>query len=63
MSCRWDQSIMRSFARIRGQLRARDQIIGDMDILIAATALHHDLAFLTRNTRHFDRIPDLRLYA
>ena len=32
------------------------QIIADFDILIAATALHHDLTLLTRNTRHFDRI-------
>lgn len=38
------------------------QIIGDPDILIAATALYHDLTLVTRNQAHFQRIPDLKLY-
>jgi predicted nucleic acid-binding protein len=33
------------------------------DAIIAATALEHDLMLLTRNRRHFERIPDLRLAA
>ena len=53
---------MESFAHIRGELRARGQIIGDADILIAATALDNDLTLVTQNTRHFSRIPNLRLY-
>jgi len=52
---------MRRFAHIRGALRQQGHLIGDPDILIAATALHHDLILLTRNRRHFERIPDLRL--
>ncbi len=54
--------IMRRFARIRGDLRRRGQIIGDPDLLIAATALQHDRTLLTRNLRHFQRIPELKLY-
>lgn len=53
---------MERFAGIRGDLRRRGQLIPDLDLLIAATALHHDLTLLTRNVRHFDRIPELRLY-
>src|SRR5438128_11331130 len=34
--------IMRRFARLRGQLRQTGQLIGDPDILIAATALQYD---------------------
>lgn len=34
-------------------------IIGDNDILIAATALHHGLAVATGNVAHFSRIPGL----
>jgi len=30
--------------------------------LIAATALADDRILLTRNTRHFQRIPNLKLY-
>lgn len=57
-----DRAIMRRFARIRGDLRRRGQIIGDPDILIAATAIEHDLILVTRNVRDFQRIPDLKLY-
>ena len=53
---------MKRFARIRGRLRATGQTIGDTDILIAATAIEHDLTLVTRNRRHYDRIPDLTLY-
>jgi len=31
------------------------------DALIAATALRHGMTLVTRNTRHFDRVPDLRI--
>lgn len=48
--------------RIRENLRARGLLIGDADLLIAPTALEHDLTLVTRNIRHFDRISDLRLY-
>ena len=57
-----DEAIMRRFAGIRGGLRARGELIGDADILIAATALHHDLILVTRNLSHFARISDLKLY-
>lgn len=57
-----NRPIMERFARIRGDLRQRGQIIGDPDILIAATALHHNLILVTRNLQHFQRIPQLKLY-
>lgn len=56
------QEIMRQFAHMRGMLRRRGQIIGDFDMLIAATALTHQLTLLTRNTRDYQRIPDLKLH-
>lgn len=57
-----NQAIWRRFAQIRGQLRGQGQLIGDMDILIAATALHHGLVLVTANVRHFGRVPDLAIY-
>jgi len=57
-----DDAVMERFAYIRAELRRRGQLIPDLDLLIAATALHHDLTLLTRNVRHFNRIPELRLY-
>lgn len=53
---------LRRFAQVRGDLRNRGEIIGDPDILIAATALHHKLTLVTQNLRHFQRVTDLQLY-
>jgi tRNA(fMet)-specific endonuclease VapC len=57
-----NRAITERFGVIRGELSRRGLTIGDFDILIAATALHHELTLVTRNRRHFSRIPDLRLY-
>jgi len=50
------------FAETRAHLRRRGELIGDFDLLIAATALEHDLTLLTFNRRHFERVPGLRIY-
>jgi len=57
-----NRTIMRRFARIRGELRCGGQIVGDPDLMIAATAIEHNLTLITGNSRHFSRIADLRLY-
>ena len=57
-----DDPIMERFARTRADLRRQGQLIPDLDLLIAATAIHHELILLTRNVRHFARIPELTLY-
>lgn len=55
--------IMERFAIVRGQLaKPVRQQIGDMDLLIAATALTHDLTLVTRNRRDFTLIPGLSLF-
>lgn len=55
--------IMETFAVVRGGLtRQLRRQVGDMDLLIAATALTHDLTLLTRNLRDFQHVPRLRLY-
>jgi len=57
-----DDPIMERFAELRSLLRRQGEIIPDFDILIGATALHHNLTVLTDNVRHFQRIPGLSLY-
>lgn len=54
--------IMERFAELRAFLRRRGNLISDFDLLVGATALHHDLTLLTFNRRDFERIPDLKLY-
>jgi predicted nucleic acid-binding protein len=52
---------MRSFARLRGLLRRNGEMIGIGDLIIAATALEHERTLVTRNVRHFSRIPGLSI--
>lgn len=54
--------VAEEFARLRPFLRRQGNSIPDMDLLIAATALVHGLTLLTRNLRHFERVPGLQLY-
>ncbi len=57
-----DRPTMARFAHERAELRRQGLMIPDFDLLIAATALTHQLTLVTRNTRHFQRIPDLQIH-
>ncbi len=52
-------------ARLFGQITAYLQIIGkpagDMDVLIAATSLASTQKLITKNSRHFQNIPQLKV--
>jgi tRNA(fMet)-specific endonuclease VapC len=50
-------------SRIARTLRGGGARIGDHDIWIAATALVHEIPLVTRNPRHFTRIPQLTVLA
>lgn len=54
--------IVERFAGMRAMLRQQGQLIPDMDLLIAATALEQNLTLVTRNVRHFTRLPELKLH-
>lgn len=49
------------YARLYAQLEARGERIGTMDLLIATAAISEDAPLVTRDRRHFARIPDLEL--
>ena len=46
---------------IYADLKRRGLLIGDADILIAASALVQGLAVVTNNEKHFQRISDLQI--
>jgi predicted nucleic acid-binding protein len=49
-------------AKIYGDLKKAGQLIGPQDILIAGICIAHDLPLITRNTEHFSRIKQLKLF-
>lgn len=59
-----DKAVADETAAIRLALRREQRQIDHraLDLLIAATALVHDATLVTRNRRHFEDIPGLRLY-
>jgi tRNA(fMet)-specific endonuclease VapC len=46
-------------ANIRALMRKSGTPIGDYDVLIAGTALHHGLILVTANTKEFQRVSKL----
>jgi tRNA(fMet)-specific endonuclease VapC len=56
------RGVARRGARIRSDYRAQGHSLPMIDVLIAATAIHHDLILVTRNPRHYQRIPNLKTY-
>lgn len=55
------KSSMMRFGKIKAELEAKGQRIDDADIIIAATALEGGMTLVTGNTKHFSRIPGLKL--
>jgi tRNA(fMet)-specific endonuclease VapC len=49
------------FGGVRADLRRQGKLIPDLDLLIAATALRHNLTVVNRD-EHFRRIPGLKLH-
>ena len=56
-----DEEICKIFGKERGRLRKTKKVVGDFDLLIGATALHHNLKVLTNNRRHFELIEGLTI--
>ncbi len=56
------RSIARQYARMRGDLARKGQLIDQPDLFIAATAIDHNLTLVTRNLKDYQRIPNLNIH-
>jgi tRNA(fMet)-specific endonuclease VapC len=54
-------AIIETFGYLKVSLEKSGSVVADMDLIIAATALTHNLVLVTNNTRHFQNIPELPL--
>ena len=57
----WSIEAADEFGRIRAYQRRHGIPVGEFDTQIAAHALAKKLILVTHNTRHFERIPSLKL--
>ncbi|MFI5180159.1 MAG: type II toxin-antitoxin system VapC family toxin [Thermoanaerobaculia bacterium] len=57
----FDVAVAGIYGRIEATLRKGGAPLADADLQIASTAIHHGLALVTGNLRHFSRIPGLTL--
>lgn len=53
----WGSEAADYYADIRHELKSTGQIIGELDMMIAAHSLAATAILVTNNTRHFERIP------
>ena len=56
-----EDEICKIFGKERGRLRKLKIVIGDFDLLIAATCLCYNLTLLTNNIRHFRMVEGLNI--
>jgi tRNA(fMet)-specific endonuclease VapC len=57
----FDRAAADRFAEVAAALTRRGRPIGALDTLVAAHALSADLTIVTNNTKHFSRVPGLRV--
>jgi tRNA(fMet)-specific endonuclease VapC len=57
----FDRQCAEEFGRLNGRLLRVGVVAKPVDLMIAATALAHDLTLVTHNTQDFIRVPGLRL--
>jgi tRNA(fMet)-specific endonuclease VapC len=57
----FDSDCAKEFGRVRGQLLRQGISVSQMDLLIAAVALVHNLTLVTHNTADYKNVPGLRL--
>jgi tRNA(fMet)-specific endonuclease VapC len=56
-----DHEVARKFGEIRAALLDQGRPIPEIDLMIASTALVHDLTLVTHNVRNFEHVPGLRV--
>ena len=49
------------FGKIKADLKSKDKIIEDLDILIASIAIADNCILVTNNTDHFERVGELQI--
>ncbi len=57
----WDKKAAEHYGNIRVLLQVKGNVIGAMDMMIAAHARSQKMILVTNNERHFKRVPKLKV--
>lgn len=57
----YDTDVAREYGRVRAEMELAGNVVAEPDLQIAATALRYGLEVVTRNLKHFERVPGLRV--
>ena len=57
----FDDDAAKQFGSIKAKLMKAGTLVKDADLMIGATAIVRNMTVVTNNTRHFEKIPDLRI--
>ena len=57
----WNDEVSRCFGDLKAELEHQGERVDDFDVAIAAHAVAHNAAVVTRNARHFVRFRSLRV--
>lgn len=54
-----NEKIMNEYGELKAKLERKGERLDDLDLMIASSAISQNLTLVTRNIRHFKRIPSL----
>jgi len=57
----YDEKSANIFAQLKAKLKARGNLIADMDLMIASISIANNETLYTNNLKHFERIDNLEL--
>jgi tRNA(fMet)-specific endonuclease VapC len=57
----FDRTAGQIYGQLRRHLERAGRRLDDLDLMIASVALRYDMVLVSRNTRHFGRVPGLRV--
>lgn len=57
----YNQDASQKFVQLKASLKAKGKLIADMDLMIASICLGQNITLVTNNSRHFERIPHLKI--
>jgi tRNA(fMet)-specific endonuclease VapC len=52
---------LNTFADEKARLKKEGRLVDDFDLLIGSSAIANDLTLVTNNTKHFERLKDIKL--